>query len=229
VNFRLKIAPSIATIVIGLLFTSSLCRAEERLLFKISDAAGHAVPDAVVFVKVPASAHASPVSKPSRKKVVDQKNKTFVPHVSVISPGTLVQFPNSDDTRHHVYSFSKAKSFELQLYRANDAPPVTFDREGIVALGCNIHDNMKAYIYVTRNPYWGISDASGIAEVTVPAVSEKAQLTIWHPQMTTTLEQDYPAPPSRDAIKIALPITWVRPQQGRDVNELESLLKSFKN
>jgi hypothetical protein len=79
----------------------------------------------------------------------------FVPHVLPIQTGTTVTFPNSDNVRHQVYSFSPAKRFQLPLYAGTPAAPVVFDKPGVVAIGCNIHDQMSAYLVVVDTPFFG--------------------------------------------------------------------------
>ena len=94
---------------------------------------------------------------PSRRAVLDQKNRMFVPHVLPIQTGTAVTFPNSDNVRHQVYSFSPAKKFQLPLYAGTPAAPVVFDKPGVVTVGCNIHDQMSAYIVVVDTPYFALT------------------------------------------------------------------------
>ena len=120
--------------------------------------------DAVVVAKPLAGVSHKGESAPTA--VIDQINKEFVPYISVVTAGTAIQLPNSDDIRHHVYSFSPAKTFELPLYTGFPANPVIFDKEGIVTLGCNIHDWMRAYIYVVVSPYYSISNKDGRAVIT---------------------------------------------------------------
>ena len=93
--------------------------------------------------------------------------------------GTAVHFPTSDTVRHHVYSFSPTKNFELKLYAGTDANPVVFDRTGIAVLGCNIHDNMAAWVVVVETPYYGRTNATGkVSLANVPAGSYR--LRVWH-------------------------------------------------
>jgi hypothetical protein len=92
---------------------------------------------------------------------MDQVDKTFVPGVLPVLVGTQVLFPNRDNIRHHVYSFSRARSFELPLYKGEDAPPVLFDKPGVVKIGCNIHDWMSAIIVVLPNSHFAMTDAAG--------------------------------------------------------------------
>ena len=111
---------------------------------------GSAVRDAVVYA-VP---EGRPFPLPRKTAVMDQKNRMFIPHVLAVQTGTAVRFPNSDDIRHHVYSFSPAKPFQLPLYKGTPANPVVFDAPGVVTLGCNIHDQMSAFIVVVDTPYF---------------------------------------------------------------------------
>lgn len=161
--------------------------------------------------------------------IIDQRNKRFEPFVSVSAPQRPVSFPNSDDTRHHVYSFSESNVFERKLYRANDADPVIFTSEGVVALGCNIHDNMQAYILVTSEPAAGPSDSEGLLRVmgSAPPAS-KATLQLWHPLLNTTGEGvAVPVTRSNRGAAVTLPLTWSDPQAPRSQGDLESLLRQF--
>ncbi len=131
------------------------------LTLQVADTAGKALQDAVVYA-MPAAGKA-PV-KPA-KAVIDQVNRDFAPLVSVVPTGTAVSFPNKDNIRHQVYSFSPAKTFELRLYSGTQAPPVTFDKPGLVTLGCNIHDHMIAYAYVVDTPWFAKTDVRGGASL----------------------------------------------------------------
>ncbi|HET7569208.1 MAG TPA: methylamine utilization protein [Gammaproteobacteria bacterium] len=114
--------------------------------------------------------------------VMDQRNKQFVPHVLAVEVGTEVSFPNSDNIRHDVYSFSPAKTFELPLYAGTPAKPVLFDKPGVVVLGCNVHDWMLAFIDVVPTPYFAQTDMAGkVVVANVPA--GKYKLTIWAPRL----------------------------------------------
>lgn len=118
---------------------------------------GAAVADAVVFVQAPSAAP----NKPTTMQVVDQVNKTFIPGLLPIVVGTSVRFPNHDQIHHHVYSFSPTKTFELPLYKGEDAPPVLFDKVGVVKIGCNIHDWMSGIILVLPSPHYAVTGADG--------------------------------------------------------------------
>ncbi len=96
-----------------------------------------------------------------RQAVVDQRHKTFVPHVSVVTVGTTVQFPNNDDIFHNVFAYFEAKKFDLGMYPRGATKTVRFDTKGVVALLCNKHSEMSAYILVVDTPYSTVSDKDG--------------------------------------------------------------------
>jgi len=118
---------------------------------------GKGIAEAVVFVDAPEST----ITGPPPTATMDQINKTFVPNVLPIAVGTEVRFPNRDQISHHVYSFSRTKTFELPLYKGESAPPVLFDKTGVVKIGCNIHDWMSAVILVLPTPHFAMTDADG--------------------------------------------------------------------
>ena len=144
---------------------------------QVQDGAGKALPDAAVFLE---SREPRPAMKPAQGGEMAQLNKQFVPRVLVVPMGTSVSFPNRDTVRHHVYSFSAAKSFELKLYTGTSASPVVFDKAGIAILGCNIHDNMAAWVVVVDTPHYGRSAQTGAVVLSnVPPGSYR--LRVWHP------------------------------------------------
>ncbi|AFJ02208.1 Protein containing plastocyanin/azurin family domain [Methylophaga frappieri] len=117
--------------------------------------------------------------------IVDQIDKAFVPDQLVIQQGQLVDFPNSDNIRHHVYSFSKAKAFELKLYADKPEQPVRFDQHGVVVLGCNIHDTMVGYIYVAGDKRVETTNEDGLAHF----ADDIQRVSVWHAHQTTGPEQ----------------------------------------
>jgi plastocyanin len=162
-----------ATAVAALLFGPA---AAAPLEVWVTDAAGRPVVDAVVFVE---SATAKAVARPLPGVEVGQVSRSFVPAVSVVTVGTAVDFPNRDTVRHHVYSFSPAKRFELKLYVGKPEAPVVFDRPGIAVLGCNVHDQMAAWVVIVETPWFARSDAQGRVRLAdVPA--GRHQLRTWH-------------------------------------------------
>jgi plastocyanin len=128
----------------------------------VTDDNGSPVAD-VVVIAVPSATIAT--DTPDTIAVMEQIDKAFVPHVLVVQTGTYVSFPNNDTVSHHVYSFSETKPFQLDLYRGNSHAPQRFDVPGLVVLGCNIHDSMLGYIYVTESPYFATTDATGTARM----------------------------------------------------------------
>lgn len=143
------------------------------------DQAGRPVTDVVVTVKPAAGLPNRPISFPWPITMV-QQNIAFNPHVLIVPVGSTVSFPNKDNVRHHIYSFSKPARFDMKLYGHNEAPTYTFRTAGAVALGCNIHDSMSGFIKVVDTPFAAKSAASGDARVNgLP--TGNATVTIWHP------------------------------------------------
>jgi plastocyanin len=152
----------------------------------VVDPQGRPVADAVVVV-VPADPNVRLPARP-REGVVDQIDKQFVPKVQVVDVGTAITFPNNDHVRHQVYSFSPAKRFELPLYAGVPAKPIVFERPGVVVLGCNIHDWMIGYVYVSESPYFAKTRADGKAALT--NLPPRAYIVrVWHPQITVAEEK----------------------------------------
>ncbi len=148
------------------------------LRVSVVDAAGHPLKDAVIYLQGGAPM-AAPAPAPA---VIDQVHKQFVPQVSVIQVGSAVSFPNNDQIRHSVYSFSEAKPFTLKLYAGKPPGPVVFDKPGVVVLGCNIHDQMAAWVVVVDTPYFGKTDANG--DLSVQGVKPGTyELVAWYPMM----------------------------------------------
>jgi plastocyanin len=154
----------------------------------VTDAQGQPLADAAVSVFL---AGAAPAQATGMRTEMAQKGRAFLPPVLVVQAGTAVSFPNQDKVRHHVYSFSSAKPFELKLYGGEVAPAVVFDKPGTVVLGCNIHDRMLAYIHVVGTPHFARTGAQGQARLDVPAGMHRLQ--VWHPALG-----DGPGGPAQD-------------------------------
>jgi plastocyanin len=123
-----------------------------------------------------------PVLATSPRKM-DQKHREFVSHVLAVHAGESVLFPNSDNIQHHIYSFSPANSFEVQLYKDVSPKPIKFDKAGIVVLGCNIHDWMVGYVYVSDAPYVTQTNEKGEWSLNLPP--DDYTVTLWHPNLDT--------------------------------------------
>jgi plastocyanin len=158
--------------------------ASGRLEAVVQDDRGKPIGDVIVSLTPPGP---TPGPRPA-PAVLDQQNKEFVPQVLAVHVGTSVAFPNRDNIRHHVYSFSTAKRFELPLYIGTPAAPVVFDKPGVVVLGCNIHDWMVGYVYVLATPYFAKTAEDGKARLAdVPPGAYEAR--VWHPRMKAEPEK----------------------------------------
>ncbi|AWL11123.1 hypothetical protein HMF8227_00627 [Saliniradius amylolyticus] len=162
------------------------------LLLAIIGTYGHAVPVQVIVTAPGGEALSGgvvyltsdqplPEADPEHLAQMDQVSRQFKPHVLVVQKGSRVIFPNSDSIKHHVYSFSPAKTFELELYKDRAPEPLTFDKQGQVELGCNVHDWMLGYIYVVDTPYFTRTNQDGQATLDVP--KGNYQLHVRHPRL----------------------------------------------
>lgn len=146
----------------------------------VTDAKGMPAANAVISLS-PAAGDA-PAPRTPEKSVIDQRHETFLPLVVVVRKGGEVVFTNNDATTHQVYSFSPIKQFQFEIRRGEISRPVQFGKPGIAAIGCNIHDNMVAFVYVADAPFAVIADAHGHAEISdVPEGNYRASL--WHPRL----------------------------------------------
>jgi len=165
---------------LGLLLSSGLALAD--MTFLVQDQNGAPLADAVLEV----------VSDPLKTGVnddlgiIDQIDKAFVPELVIVQQGQLVDFPNSDNIRHHVYSFSPAKTFELKLYADRPEEPVIFEDHGVVVLGCNIHDSMVGYLYVAADQRVVKTDQLGMAKL--PLTGDSSQISAWHAHQSKSPE-----------------------------------------
>lgn len=117
---------------------------------------------------------------------IAQQDREFTPYVTIVQTGTTIDFPNRDPIKHHLYSFSPAKSFEVKLYADKPSQPIVFEKPGEVALGCNIHDWMEAYVLVVDTPYFAKTNSKGRARITnIPPGNYR--LKIWHPRQKVEL------------------------------------------
>ena len=175
---------------------------------RVQDGRGRGVKDAVVYA-VPEGRQLAVGKKTA---VMDQKNRMFIPHVLPVQTGTAVSFPNSDDIRHHVYSFSSPKPFQLPLYKGNPSSPLLFDKAGVVTLGCNIHDQMSAFIVIVDTPYFATTPAAGRAALKNVAAGRYA-VRVWYPDM-----REEPKPQSitvKDDERVSVAFVAARAEHGR--------------
>jgi plastocyanin len=158
----------------------------------VSDASGAPLVDAVVSIEVTGARTLAPAGTQAE---MGQRGRSFVPTLLVVQTGTSVSFPNFDTVRHHVYSFSSTKPFEIKLYAGTPAAPIVFDKPGTAVLGCNIHDRMTAFIHVVNTPHFATTRADGAVALDVPAGDHTVQ--VWHPQFGDKQV------PLRQAIKVS--------------------------
>jgi plastocyanin len=145
----------------------------------VSSPAGAALQDVAVVLDSPAAR----TQHTQKTASIAQKDREFMPYMTVVQTGTWVDFPNRDPLKHHVYSFSPAKPFEIKLYAGKPQKPIQFDKPGEVALGCNIHDWMEAYLLVVDTPYFAKTGSDGHARISnVPP--GRYTLRLWHPRST---------------------------------------------
>lgn len=143
----------------------------------VRDSSGHPVADAVVIAEVSGRAAPAPL-----EVVINQREMMFAPFVTVVPVGSTVVFTNLDPFRHHVYSFSPTRRFEIKLFGQSERRSVRFDQAGLVAVGCNIHDQMQAFIRVVDTPFAVKTDAAG--RLTLRGLPNGAvRLRVWHPYL----------------------------------------------
>jgi plastocyanin len=205
--------------LIGLLLAGVSPGFAATITATVTDDLGRKLPDAVVTITPEAG---TPMPKADAGHLatatIDQKDETFVPFVVVIHTGGSVVFRNSDPIRHHVYSFSPVRRFEMVQNPGEVSPPVKFDQAGSVAIGCNIHDHMTAYIHITDAPFAMVTDAGGKAVITdLPPGRFVAK--VWHPRLKPRAE-----PPSmpvvveneNSTLAVTIPVLPPRRARGND-------------
>ena len=144
-------------------------------------ATGAAAPDTVVWIEAP-----NAPARPAGHIVLDQRNLAFSPHVLAVRVGTVVDFPNNDRVFHNVFSFRDGKKFDLGMYPVGTLRRVTFDREGLSRIFCNIHPNMAAYVIAVDSPFFARADETGA--FAIPEVpSGTHTYHAWRPGATVNL------------------------------------------
>jgi plastocyanin len=154
---------------------------------KLTDQTGAPVADAVVSLKRLDTPEPT-VAPAGTNAEISQQNLEFIPYVTAVQIGTTIHFPNRDKVQHHVYSLSKAKTFELPLYSGEAKRAILFDQPGVVTIGCNIHDWMIAYVVVLPTPHFSKTGPDGAATLSVPA--GRYHLEIWQPRLAQPLTQE---------------------------------------
>ena len=162
--------------------SESSAAAVNGVAIDVVDLSGRPLANAVVWA-VPLSGQSLPAPA-GMSTEIRQRDARFIPEVTPVRVGTAVSFPNLDDVRHNVYSFSAAKKFSISLYLGTPAEPVVFDQPGEVVIGCNIHDRMIAYVLALDTPYFATSGGDGAAQLT-GLVPGEYELHAWHPDQRT--------------------------------------------
>jgi hypothetical protein len=123
---------------------------------------GAVTPSAVLWLKPLTPGLAIPPTAPPRGGyTLLQKNKMFSPHLSVVPTGTVVMFPNADPFFHNVFSLFDGQRFDLGLYEAGKTKAVTFSREGVSYIFCNIHSEMSAVVVSLSTPLYSTANSDG--------------------------------------------------------------------
>jgi plastocyanin len=192
-----------AAALAGSLLATSALGGQSNVRIEVLDRDGSPVPEVAVYLRPVGAGHAASGLATAaeftvagrghdvRTPTINQHELSFSPHVSIIQTGTSVAFPNDDDVRHHVYSFSPAKRLNMTIdsHSVHPDKPV-FDQPGVVTLGCNIHDNMLAYVLVVDTPYFAQTDGDGAVTLTTLAAGE-FEINIWTPRLSAN---DLPEP-----------------------------------
>ena len=178
------------------------------LSVSVTDLKGVPLEDAAVYLE-PTAGRVPPLR--ARGIEIEQKSRKFTQLMTVVQVGQAIEFPNNDTVRHHVYSLSQAKLFELKLYSGVPEAPVVFDKAGTVIVGCNIHDKMVAYIRIVDTPWFGKTDAAG--RVTIDGFPDgQYRLRTWHhaqPNLDQAAEQVVTARGDNAAVAVRLDMKGV--------------------
>jgi plastocyanin len=139
-----------------------------------------------------------------KRVVVEQRGREFLPHLTAISVGSTVAFPNFDTIFHNVFSTSPLGAFDLGLYKAGESREYTFQREGIVRLACNLHTNMNAYIAVVAAPAYVVTDETG--HFTFKRLAPgKYRLKAWSERSKAPIAQDITIKAGKNEVTVGVP------------------------
>jgi plastocyanin len=173
-----RVTDSLKILIAAAALAAALPCLAAHLNISVKNQKGEPVKDAVVYADV--TGQDNVIS--NGHATIDQIDEEFVPQVKPIMQGTTISFPNQDNIRHHVYSFSLPKTFEIPLYLGTPRSPILFDKPGVVVLGCNIHDWMYSYVFVSNTPFYALTDADGKAAIdNLPAA--EIDVRVWHSEL----------------------------------------------
>ena len=188
----------------------------QTLSVKLADSDGNDLADVVIELFGPENVSLENIE--TNDVEIDQVDKEFVPGITLITAGSRIRFPNSDDILHHVYSFSSVKTFDTPLYGMADEsqPAVSFDMPGVVEMGCKFHDWMLAYIYVGESDKMAISDDSGVATIQNLQAGDY-RLKVWHSRLSAdenTMTQSITISETQDT-EVSLSLELIRDRRIR--------------
>jgi hemoglobin len=138
-----------------------------------------------------------------KTRVVEQRGREFAPHLVAVPVGSTIVFPNFDSIFHNVFSLSQAASFDLGLYRNGESREVTFKKEGIVRIGCNLHSSMSAFIIVVAAPHYAVADAAGVFHFRSLAPG-KYTMKAWSEHSAAPLASELEVKPGENKISVPL-------------------------
>lgn len=167
--------------LVTLLFSCSVILIAGDITGKVKAKGAKHNGNAVIFIDKIAEKKFDP---PREHATMDQKNLTFIPHVLPVLAGTTIDYLNSDDVLHNVFTPDKcAEKFNLGTWPKGHVRSYTFNDVGCNAVMlCNVHPEMEAYIVVLQNPYYAVSSKDGSYLIKrVPA--GKYTLRIWHEKL----------------------------------------------
>lgn len=118
-------------------------------------------------------------AKPLEHVVVDQRDRRFLPHVTVVTVGTKVDFPNHDSVFHNVFTEYHSQKFDFGMYARGKTKSQVFDRPGLAVLLCSIHSEMSAYVMCVDTPYYAVCDGRGHFHIPVLPGGTYG-VRIWH-------------------------------------------------
>ncbi|PTP50615.1 hypothetical protein [Vibrio splendidus] len=157
---------------------------------QVSQQGGAPVTNAVVEIHV-----RQPQVRESKQRqtlIISQNDRKFSPFISVVEVGRKVEFINQDRISHHIYSLVGPEQFSFMLKPGNNKMQKVFWSTGIAAMGCNIHDWMSGYLKIVGTPYYGLTDEQGTFKLQLPIDYSISNVTVWHPQLTSTLRVNNP-------------------------------------
>ena len=193
----------------------SAATVDVRMHLAIPHQAHQVAPPAVLWLKSFEQTSSPPMVTQGRYTLL-QKNRMFTPHLLVVPVGSIVTFPNADPFFHNVFSLFDGKRFDLGLYEAGSAKEVTFSREGVSYIFCNIHPEMSAVVLALSTSFYSIADANGAFRLrNIPAGDY--ELHVWiegvpEPVLEKATRRVHLAPDTGDLGAVDLPGIGQRPQ-----------------